>query len=288
MELGRIGIWSSRLRTIDPSEAVEAVAELESLGFGTVWMPGRTATEYFQVAGRLLDGTSTVAIAPGILSTYTTPAGEAALAHAAFQAAHPGRFLLGLGVSHPQHVEAQTGQSYGPPLATMRTYLDELDATRPLVAREQRILAALGPRMLKLAGQRSLGAHPYLVDPSHTRFAREVLGAGPILAPEQAVVLETDPDQARTIARTHLERYLGMAAYAANFLRLGYTRDDLTDGGSDRLVDGIVAWGDESAIARRITEHRDAGADHVCIQVLGSDLNELPREQWRRLAPALA
>jgi probable F420-dependent oxidoreductase len=169
-----------------------------------------------------------------------------------------------------------------------RAYLDELDAASPPVPANERALAALGPKMLELARDRTRGAHPYLANPQHTRYAREVLGAGPLLMPEQPVVLERDPETARELARQHFTIYLTLPNYVNNLKRIGFTDDDVRDGGSDRLVDGIVAWGDEAAIARRVREHFDAGADHVCVQVVTPrSAQQLPLEQWRALAPAL-
>jgi probable F420-dependent oxidoreductase len=168
----------------------------------------------------------------------------------------------------------------------MKAYLDGLDAAPRPVSPDSRVIAALGPKMLELARDRTRGSHPYLGNPEHTAAAREVLGVGLLLAPEQPVVLETEPDAARVIARTHLATYLTLPNYVNNWFRLGMTEDDVKDGGSDRLVDAIVAWGDEATIAARVQEHRDAGADHVCIQVLTGGM-DLPRDQWRRLAPAL-
>ena len=173
-------------------------------------------------------------------------------------------------------------------MAVTKAYLDALDAATPPVPVEERALAALGPRMLELSRDRTRGAHPYLANPEHTRIARDVLGDGPLLMPEQPVVLETDPATARELARGHFTIYLTLPNYLNNLRRLGFTDDDFADGGSDRLIDGIVAWGDEAAIARRVQEHFDAGADHVCIQVITPrGFQALPREQWRALAPAL-
>ena len=189
-------------------------------------------------------------------------------------------------MSHQPLIDQKGTGTYQKPLTKMKAYLDGLDAApRPLPV-EERVLAALGPLMLALARDRSRGAHPYLANPQHTAVARDVLGLGPLLAPEQPVVLETDADAARAIARTHLATYLGLPNYVNNLLRLGLTEDDVRDGGSDKLVDTIVAWGDEAAVAARVQEHRDAGADHVCVQVLTGAM-ELPLAQWRRLAPAL-
>ena len=169
----------------------------------------------------------------------------------------------------------------------MSAFLDGLDAADPPLAAVDRVLAALGPKMLELARTRTAGTHPYLVTPEHTRIAREAIGADRLVAAEQGVVLDTDPDRARATARLHLATYLGLPNYANNWRRLGYTDDDIADGGSDRLVDALVVWGDESTIAARVQEHRDAGADHVCVQVLTDDPRGFPRDQWRALAPAL-
>jgi probable F420-dependent oxidoreductase len=169
----------------------------------------------------------------------------------------------------------------------MREYFDQLDAASPRVPQGERALAALGPKMLELARERTAGAHPYLVSPEHTAAAREVLGDGPLLAPEQKVVLETDPDTARAVARQHLAVYLRLPNYTNNLLRTGFSEDDLAGGGSDRLVDGIVVWGDLDAVAGRVRAHHDAGADHVCLQVLLADAPVFPRPEWRRLAGAL-
>jgi probable F420-dependent oxidoreductase len=200
--------------------------------------------------------------------------------------AHPGRFLLGLGISHAMLVNAKS-LTYERPLEVTAKYLDALDKADPPVPVAERALAALGPRMLTVARDRTAGAHPYLVTPEHTAVARQILGSGPLLAPEQAVVVETDPGRARQIGRQHLKLYLQLPNYTNNWLRHGYTPDDLADGGSDRLVDGLVAWGDEQTILSRIQAHRDAGADHVCLQVLPRE-GETPVDQWQRLAQLIS
>ena len=207
--------------------------------------------------------------------------------HARVTSAYPDRFLLGIGVSHAALVDGQEPGRYARPLAVTRTFLDEIDATTPTVPVNERALAALGPKMLELSRDRSAGAHPYLVPPEHTRFAREILGGGVLLAPEQHVVLETDPEKARAIARESLAIYMTLPNYVNNWRRFGFTDDDVSGAGSDRLVDAIVAWGDEAAIARRVREHLDAGADHVCVQVATDRRGEMPLAGWRRLAPAL-
>lgn len=199
---------------------------------------------------------------------------------------HPGRMLLGLGSSHAPLVEA-TDRRYLRPFSAMRDYLDALDAAPSPVPAGQRMLAALGPRMLELSAQRSLGAHPYLVDAMHTAVAREALGPEAVLAPELKVVLDTDPGRARATARAHLASYLQLPNYTRNLLRTGYTESDVADGGSDRLVDGVVACGDVDVAMRRAQDHIDAGAEHICVQVLTADRREVPFAAWRELAPAL-
>ena len=205
--------------------------------------------------------------------------------------AFPGRFLLGLGVSHQPMVDFVRGHHYDKPLTKMREYLEAMDRAIYMAPRPdeepRRVLAALGPKMLELAAAKALGAHPYFVPVEHTAFAREVLGEGPMLCPEQAVVLSTDPDEARAAARQHMATYLTLPNYTNNLRRFGWGDDDLADGGSDALVDAIVAWGDEDAIVARVRAHLDAGADHVCVQVLGENAAALPMAQWRALAPAL-
>jgi probable F420-dependent oxidoreductase len=197
------------------------------------------------------------------------------------------RFLVGIGVSHAPLIDRKGPGTYVKPLAKMRDYLDALDRAEHPLPTDARVLAALGPKMLELARDRAGGAHPYLANSDHTRFARERLGPGRLLAPEQPVVLETDAARARELAREHLATYLGLPNYVTNLFRLGFTEEDVREGGSDRLVDSIVAWGDEGAIAARVQAHRDAGADHVCIQLLTGDRSALPLEGWRRLADAL-
>jgi probable F420-dependent oxidoreductase len=214
---------------------------------------------------------------------------ETAAEHARLTAEHGRRLVLGLGISHQRLIDqVKQAGTYQKPLATMTTYLDDLDVATPPLAVEDRMLAALGPRMLDLARARTAGTHPYLVTPELTKAAREGIGPAGLVACEQGVVLESDPSTARQIARSHLAVYLGLPNYSNNWKRQGFTDDDLADGGSDRLVDALVVWGDETAIAARIDEHRAAGADHVCIQVLTADPAAFPSSQWRALAPALA
>lgn len=281
MRLGQLGIWTS-LVWGDRGAAKDAASQLERLGYGALWFPSRPAT--FALARDLLDATSHIRIATGIASIWTHPAEEVAATHHALTQAYPTRFVLGLGVSHPHLVNRDQPDRYARPFERMRAYLDALDAAPTPVPTEERILAALGPRMLSLARERSAGAHPYLVTPDHTRRAREILGSGPILAPEQAVVLETDPDRARAIAREHLSAYLRAPNYTNNWLRLGFSPDDFPNGGSDGLVDALVAWGSLDTIRERVAQHFHAGADHVCLQVLTADRAAVPWSEWEALA----
>ncbi len=280
---GAIGVWSPQLREGYAHDIAEAAAELEELGYGTIWVPGREHAGLEERLRLLLSATERITVATGIVSIWTHPAAATAALQARLTSEFPGRFLLGLGVSHAPAV----GDRYRKPLTEMTRYLDALDETDPPVPRSERVLAALAPRMLALARERARGSHPYLVTPEHTRSAREALGPDALLAPEQTVVLEDDADTARAVARQWLVRYLQLPNYADNWLRTGFDHADIENGGSDRLVDALVAWGGVDAIATRVDAQRAAGADHVALQVVTSDPAQLPREQWRRLADAL-
>lgn len=285
--LSGAGIWSAGLRYGDAAEAADRATELEALGYTALWIPD-VGGELWGPLGNLLEATATATIATGILNVWMHTPEETASRHAALTAAHGDRFLCGIGISHKPLVDMiKEPGAYDKPVATMATYLDGLDAADTPLAREARVLAALGPRMLQLAATRSAGSHPYLVTPELTAMARAGIGPNGLVASEQAVVLETDPTKARGIARLHLAGYLGLPNYANNWKRQGFSDDDIANGGSDRLVDALVVWGDETAIASRVQEHRDAGADHVCIQALTDNPLELPIDQWRALAPAL-
>ena len=291
MELGRVGLWAYQHELLPSSAAREMAAEIEELGYGALWIPEAVGREAFVSSTNLLSGTERMVIATGIASIYARDALSANSAWQTVSEMFPDRFLLGLGVSHQVMVEGMRGHDYSRPLSAMRAYLDGMDSglftsvTADVPPR--RVLAALGPRMLELAASRTDGAHPYFIPPEHTALARETMGEGPWLCPEQAAVLETDPVRAREIARGHMAMYLTLPNYTNNLRRFGFDDADLADGGSDRLVDAIVAWGDESAIAARVAEHHAAGADHVCVQVLPHEGVVVPTEDWRRLAPAL-
>ena len=242
-------------------------------------------------AGLLLAATKRIVIATGIANIYARDALAMASGQKTLAEAYPNRFLLGLGVSHVPLVEQLRGHRYEKPVATMREYLDAMDkapySSVPPTTKPARVLAALGPKMLELSGERADGAHPYNVNAEHTAQARKILGPQPYLCPELAVVLETDPEKARGIGRAFLAFYLTLPNYANNFLRLGFDEADFKDGGSNKLIDAIIAWGDLNAIRDRIREHHSAGADHVCIQVLTADPKGLPLREWRDLASAL-
>ncbi|MFJ3704046.1 MULTISPECIES: LLM class F420-dependent oxidoreductase [unclassified Streptomyces] len=284
---GRIGIWSSALhgsRTDDAGRGAiaEAVAELEELGYGTLWIGGSPSVED---AAALVTATRTITVATGILSIWDHSAGDVAARIAAIDPGARGRFVLGLGVSHGPMVP-----QYSKPYSAMVTYLDALDAATPPVGPGHRVLAALGPRMLKLSTDRALGAHPYLVTAEHTAEARAALGPDALLAPELSVVLDTDVDRARTTARNMLAMYLRLPNYTDNLLRLGFAENDFDGGGSARLLDALFALGDTARVKARTREYLDAGADHVALQILTADEggSGLPRAEWRELAGAFA
>ncbi|MFH8656953.1 LLM class F420-dependent oxidoreductase [Streptomyces afghaniensis] len=279
--VGRYGIWSVGLRSEDPDrrgELAEAAAELEELGYGAVWLGGNSSAAN---AAPLIEATSKLAFGTSIQSIWQHEPDAAATAFAELESTHPGRFLLGLGVSH-----AKREEQYSRPYSALVGHLDGLDAAG--VPADRRLLAALGPKSLRLARDRAAGSIPYLVTPEHTAHAREILGEAPLLAPELGVVLETDPARARALAREFLAIYLPLPNYTNNFLRHGFTEDDLTDGGSDRLVDALFAWGDETAIRAKADAFFEAGADHLALQVLdGEPRDSLPRKAWRDLAALL-
>jgi probable F420-dependent oxidoreductase len=277
MELSRIGVWLGPLSLRSAAETREFAPELEELGYGAIWFGEGVGTkECFTQASTLLGWTRRAVVASGILNIYARDPMAAANGARALADAYPGRFMLGIGVSHAPSV-AERGHDYARPLATMRGYLDAMEAAayRPAAPAEPApiVLAALGPKMLELSAERTRGAHPYFTPTEHTAMAREVMGEGPLLAPEQAFVLETDPASARASAREHMGYYLALDNYRRN----------LVGGGSDRLVDAIVAWGGVDAVRDRVQAHLDAGADHVCVQAIG----ENPLDELRRLAPAL-
>jgi probable F420-dependent oxidoreductase len=289
--LGPVGVWSGVLRAAAVADEPAAIRRIEELGYGSVWT-GETigGKDAFAHAAMALASSSRIVFGTGIANVWarhpaTMQGGAATLA-----AAWPGRFVLGVGASHATIVE-RSGQVYASPVAHMARYLAEMDeaiaGSPDTPVPFARVLAALRPRMLELARAHTHGAHPYFVPPSHTPMAREILGADRLLIPEQAIALITDPDEARRVARKHMALYLTLPNYVNSLRHLGFDDDDLSGGGSDRLVDAIVAWGDEQAIVERIAELRAAGADHVVVQPLADDLPGV-LVQLERLARALA
>jgi len=282
LSLGRIGIWSAELRNGDPGEVNEAAAELDELGFGALWIPGEARGDLLRHVDLLLKATKSTTIATGILNIWMHSAQDVGAWWRGLPADYSERFLLGLGVSHG----AVIGQAYAKPLSAMKAYLAQLDVEG--IPADRMCLAALGPKMLKLAGDKTAGAHPYLITPEHTAEARELLGPGPLLAPEQFVVLEEDPQRARDLARPFVKGYGQLANYANSWHRLGFSGDDIATA-SDRLIDALFAWGDTGRIAERVNAHFTAGADHVCLQVVSPARNSIAaaRPIWRALAEAL-
>ena len=272
--LGRFGVWRSA-SLVTP----ELAAGIERLGFGALWLGSSPAGDLTQ-AEELLDATTTLTLATSIVNMWQDQPQDVAGSFARVQRRHPGRFLLGIGAGH-----REATQQYARPHETLARYVDVLQAGG--VPGDSLVLAALGPRALGLARDRAAGAIPYLVPPEHTRQARAVLGPGPLLAPEHKVVLGTDPDRARALGRTRVQRpYLGLVNYTSNLRRLGWSEEDLSGGGSDALIDALVAHGDPAEIAAQLTRHLDAGADHVCLQLITEEGAD-PLPSYRALAPAL-
>jgi probable F420-dependent oxidoreductase len=271
MDLGRIGIWRTR------RAGATDLDEVESLGYGAVWQGGSPSVEDMRP---LLEATSSIVVATGILNVWQHEPADVAAAHAEIREAFPGRFLLGIGIGHPEATSR-----YDRPLTAMRAFVDGLDAAAQPVPREERCLAALGPKMLDLAAERSLGTHPYFTSAEHTRVARERIGPDALVAPEVAVVVEPDAATARGIAREYASSYLQLRNYTSNLLRTGFTDADLKDGGSDRLIDAVIPHGSPEAVAEAVRAHLDAGADHVCVQPLGHGPS--PVEDYRALASVL-
>ncbi|WP_236790527.1 LLM class F420-dependent oxidoreductase [Amycolatopsis sp. GM8] len=269
--LGKLGIWRH------PSQISDELArEVETLGYGTIWLGGSPDAGLPDV-DRILDATDHIVVATGIVNMWKDDAAPVAESYHRIVGKHPGRFLLGVGIGHPEAVK-----EYQKPFDKMVEYLGELDAAGVPV--DERVLAALGPKALKLSADQAAGTHPYLTTPEHTRQAREILGAGKLLVPEHKIVLETDPEKARAVGRPKVQKpYLNLVNYVSNWRRLGFTDEDFANGGSDRLIDAVVAWGTADAIAARLAEHLDAGADQVAVQVLADD----PLPGYRAVAQAL-
>ena len=289
VNLGRIGLWAADFDLQPMSKAQEAIAAVEEMGYGAVWVPEAVLREPFASSALLLSATKKMVLATGIASLHARTAQTMQAGWKTLTEAFPDRFLLGIGVSHAPMVQGVHKANYDKPYSTMVEYLDAMDAgiyfaAAPTTA-PQRVLAALGPKMLKLAAERGAGAHPYFTPVEHTAFARETMGAGALLAPEVAVVLETDATKAREIARKYMTTYTRLPNYANNLKRFGFTEDEITKQ-EDRLVDAIVAWGSIDTVTAAVKSHLDAGADHVCIQVLTDKPGTLPMREWQDLADA--
>jgi probable F420-dependent oxidoreductase len=291
MELGPIGIWTATLDSLPIAGAQAAVAELESLGYAAVWFPEAFGRDAFVASTLYLAGSNRIVVATGVANLWARDAMAAAAAHKTITSAYPDRFLLGLGVSHQAVVDGFRGHVYQKPLSTMRAYLEAMDASvfraAPPPAEPVRVLAALQPKMLALSAEKASGAHPYFVPLEHTVDARRILGEGPLLCTEQAVVLETDPTRARQLARGHTHTYTTVPNYQNSLRHYGFGDDDFAHAGSDRLVDAVVAWGDLDTVVARVQAHLDAGADHVCVQVIDDNPGRPPTAAWRELAAAL-
>ena len=287
-DLGRVGVFSWETVTRPAAEVRAGLRRIEELGYGAVWFPESRGREAFTAASLALEATEDIVVATGIASIWARDPMATAFGAYGLAEAHQGRFVLGLGVSPAPSVQRRGGD-YTSPLLRMEAYLDSVETvSNPLKdgPTPPVILAALGPKMLALAAERTAGAHPYFAPVAHTAAARQIIGDA-FLAPEQAVVLETDPEVARRIAREHTTGYLGLDNYRNNLLRLGWTEDQLADGGSDEAVDAIVAWGDAARIANRVEEHFAAGADHVALLVL-SEGDGFPLDDLEALAEQLA
>jgi probable F420-dependent oxidoreductase len=276
MNIGRIGVWTS-YRPFGAERAGEAARLAEDLGYGAFWLGG---SPHIPDVRPIVEATSTLVAATGILNVWINDPAETAAADAALRADFPGRFMLGIGIGHPEATS-----DYRRPLTSMRAFLDGLDAAAAPPPADERCLAALGPKMLDLAGERTAGAHTYFVPVEHTRSARERLGPDKLIATEVACVVETDGARAKAVAREYATLYLGLSNYTNNLLDFGFAEDDFADGGSDRLLDAIVPQGSAEHIAEVVRAHLEAGADHVCVQPLGED--GVPRASWTALARAL-
>jgi probable F420-dependent oxidoreductase len=276
MDLGKIGVWTT-YRAIGEENGGEAARLVEALGYGVFWLGGSPRLASVR---RLLEATENLVVATGIVNVWSYDPAELAAEYAALSRDFPERLLVGIGIGHPEATS-----DYSRPLAAMRAFLDGLDRADAPLPVDRRCLAALAPKMLALSAQRSLGAIPYFVPSGHTKYARAQLGAGRLLAPEVAFVLDDDPDRARRKARAFARLYLGLSNYTNNLLRHGFSDEDIAEGGSDRLIDAVIPHGSAAEIATAVQAHLDAGADHVALQAVG-ELG-IPRQGWTSLAQAM-
>lgn len=287
--LGSVGFWTFQLDQEPATRARELAHEVEELGFKAVWIPeGFGSKEAFAHSSILLSGSERIVVATGIANIWARDPMAMSNGSKAIADAWPGRFVLGIGISHEVRASGRGHDYPEHPLAKMREYLEAMDSLPgPDLPAAPRLLAALGPKMIELSAEMAMGAHPYFVPVEHTAEARAILGPEKFLAPEQLVVLESDPGEARAVGREFMSHYLGLPNYANNLRRFGFTDEDMKQPYPDRFVDAVTAWGDVEDIRRRVQEHLDAGADHVSLQVLRADAGEFPIEELRELAPAL-
>ena len=290
MQLGKLGVWHF-FDAFPAAEAAATARRIEQLGYGTLWIPETLGRHPLVHASWLLANTDTLKLATGIANIYPREPGVSLAAQNTLAEQSGGRFLLGLGVSHKPLVEGVRGLDYGPPVATMRKYLEQM-AQAPYqgatpAETPATVIAALGPKMLELAASHCQGAHPYFTSPEHTAMARDILGPKPWLCVEQKVILESDPDKARALARPVTKIYAGLPNYRNNWKRMGFDDADFEDGGSDRFIDATFAWGGAAAIKDRIQQHFDAGASHVCVQPVNpnGEFGQLHWETLEALAP---
>lgn len=288
MDIGKFGVWTFAFDQLPNAQAQTLAAEVEALGYGAIWIPEAVGKDPLVHSALLLSATSRIVLATGIANIYARDAMSMAQGHKTLTEAFPERFLLGLGVSHAPMVEGMRGHIYAKPIETMRAYLDAMDKATYFAAEPsatpRRCIGALGPKMCALAAERTDGIHPYNVTPEHTAQVRAIVGPDKLVAVEHAVVIDTDAAAARAAGRAHLTMYLGLPNYVNNLRRLGFSEADVSDGGSDKLIDALVAHGNVDQVAAKLREHHAAGADHVCIQVIGTPA---PASVWRELAPAL-
>ena len=273
MDIGKVGVWT-RTDGMSVGEAAAFAERIEALGYGALWIPDAFGRDPFAHASWLLSHTKKLVLATGVVNIHLREAQATACAHRELHDQSGGRFLLGLGVSHSTMIEGMFHREYPKPVPSMKAYLEAMKNAMlwgpPLDGEPPIVLAALGPLMLKLAGELTLGAHPFFAPPENTKRSREILGAGPWLCPEQKILLETDPARARERARAAMAGPLTMPNYRRNLMRSGFEEKELDDGGNDRVVDAVVAWGDLDALVARVQAHLDAGASHVCIQPLSA------------------
>lgn len=286
MDLGRVGIWSSELRTDTTADAGAAAAAVEEMGYGTLWIPGGAGGPILERVEEALATTSRIVVATGILNVWGHEPDEVRAGWTRIEERHPGRFMLAIGIGHRRLVDQDAPGRYRKPLETMTRFLDGLDAGTDPVPPDRRMIAALGPTMLELARERTAGSHSYFVPTAHTAMARAALGPDLLLAPELSVTLQSDREADLRAAHEFMELYLTLQNYTNTLRRLGFDEPDLSGQGSERLADAVVAGGGLEGIKRAVAAHHHAGADHVCLQVVPRTSDEPPLAAWRELAAA--